>query len=65
MMIYLQIFLKLTMKYLKQMYNEIFQLGDMSRSKRQAVISCLYKKGDREDITNGHPVSLLNYDNEI
>ena len=32
---------------------------------RQAVISCLYKKGDREDINNWHLISLLNYDNKI
>ena len=25
----------------------------------------MYKKGDREDITNWHPISLLNYDNKI
>ena len=37
----------------------------MPRSMRQAVISCLYKKGEREDITNWRPISLLNYDNEI
>ena len=37
----------------------------MPRSMRQAVISCLYKKGDREDINNWHLISLLNYDNKI
>ena len=37
----------------------------MSRSMRQAVLSCLYKKGDREDITNWRPILLLNYDNKI
>ena len=28
-------------------------------------MSCFYKKGDREDITNQHPIFLLNYDNII
>ena len=37
----------------------------MSRSMRRAVLSCLYKKGDREDITNWRPILLLNYDNKI
>ena len=37
----------------------------MSWSKQQAFISCLYKKEDREDITNWRPISLLNYDNKI
>ena len=32
---------------------------------RQAVLSCFYKKRDREDITNWRPISLLNYDNKI
>ena len=31
----------------------------------QTVISCLYQKGDREDITNRYPILLLNYDNKI
>ena len=29
---------------------------------RQAVITCIYKKGNMEDITNWRPISLLNYD---
>ena len=32
---------------------------------RQAVLSCFYKKRDREDITSWRPISLLNYDNKI
>ena len=35
-----------------KLYIEISQLGEMPKSMRQAFISCLYKKGDREDITN-------------
>ena len=38
--------------HLHKLYIEISQRGEMPRSMRQAVISCLYKKGDREDITN-------------
>ena len=37
----------------------------MPKNIRQAVMSCFYKKGDREDITNQHPIFLLNYDNII
>ena len=48
---------------LHQLYIEISQLGEMPRSMWQAVISCLYKRADREDITNWRPVSLLNYNN--
>ena len=50
---------------LDKLYIKISELGEMSRSIRQAVISCLYKKGDREDIANWQPISLLNYDNKI
>ena len=48
-----------------KLYTEISQKEEMPASMRQAVISCLYKKGDREDITNWRPISLLNYDNKI
>ena len=44
------------------MHIEISQLGKMPRRMRQAVISCLYKKGLREDIINWIRVSLLSYD---
>ena len=37
----------------------------MPLSMRQAVISCLYKNGEREDIRNWRPISLLNYDYKI
>ena len=37
----------------------------MPDSMRQAVITCIYKKGDIEDITNWRPISLLNYDYKI
>ena len=30
----------------------------------QVVIFCSYKKGDREEITNWRPISLINYDNK-
>ena len=50
---------------LHKLYIEIFQLGEMPRSMWQEVISCLYKKGDREDITNWRPIPLLNHDNKI
>ena len=50
---------------LHKLYIEISQLREMLRSMQQAVISCLYKKEDREDITSWSPIMLLNYDNEI
>ena len=37
----------------------------MPESMRQAVITCIYKKGKMENITNWQPISLLNYDYKI
>ena len=37
----------------------------MPESMRQAVITCIYKKGKMEDINNWQPISLLNYDYKI
>ena len=37
----------------------------MPRSMQQAVISSLYKEGDRKNITNQRSILLLNYDNKI
>ena len=50
---------------LKDLYNEISEIGRMPESMRQAVITCIYKKGKMEDITNWRPISLLNYDYKI
>ena len=50
---------------LHRLYFKISQLGEIPRSMCQTVISCLYQKGDREDITNRHPILLLNYDKKI
>ena len=50
---------------LKELYSQISNLGEMPDSTRQAVITCIYKKGDMEDTTNWRPISLLNYDYKI
>ena len=36
-----------------------------ARFVRQTVITCIYKKGNMQDITNWQPISLLNYDYKI
>ena len=46
-------------------WNFCTERGEMTDSQRQAVISCLYKKGDRDDIGNWRPISLLNLDYKI
>ena len=39
--------------------------GEMTPTQRHAVITCLYKKGDKQQISNWRPVSLLNVDYKI
>ena len=50
---------------MKELFEEISAIGTMSESMPQAVITCIYKKGKMEDITNWQPISLLNYDYKI
>ena len=40
------------LKDLQELYREISEIGRMPDSMWQAVITCIYKKGDIEDITN-------------
>ena len=58
-------FSKILLNDLQELYTEISEVGRMPDSMRQAVITCIYKKGDTEDITNWRPISLLNYDYKI
>ena len=50
---------------LKQLYGEISGKRKMPESMQQAVVTCINKKGNMQDITNWRPISLLNYDYEI
>ena len=69
MMVYLRNFVKRFNEILKtdlhKLYIKISQLEEMPRNMQQADIFSLKEKGDREDITNWRPISLLNYDNKI
>lgn len=42
--------------------NSCFHSGCLLRSQRRGVISLSFKKGDRLDIWNWRPISLLNVD---
>ena len=48
-----------------EMINEIFNLETMSPSQRQAILTLLYKDGEKEKIGNWRPISLLNTDYKI
>ena len=46
-------------------YNSVFSSGRLSASQRCGVVRLLYKKGEREDLRNWRPISLLNVDYKI
>ena len=43
----------------------IFNTNTLSQSQYNAILTLLYKKGEREDIRNRRPISLLNVDYKI
>ena len=43
----------------------IFNTNTLSQSQYNAILTLLYKKGEREDIRNLRPISLLNVDYKI
>ena len=46
-------------------FNEAFEMGELSESHKQIVISLLFKKNDRMLFKNYRPISLPNVDYKI
>lgn len=45
--------------------NDCYYTGSLSLSQRRSIISLIFKKGDRLDPRNWHPISLLNVDYKL
>ncbi|KAG1928992.1 hypothetical protein F2P79_023214 [Pimephales promelas] len=50
---------------LVEVYNESLSSGMLPESMRTGHVSLLYKKGDKEDLANWRPITLLNTDYKI
>ena len=46
-------------------FNEAFVKSEFCPSQRESVMSLIYKKGERENIANYRPISLINTDYKI
>ncbi len=52
-------------KLLVDVFNQCYQDGKLPQSQRIAVMSLIFKKDDKEDISNYRPISLTNVDYRI
>ena len=50
---------------LVEVFNTAFTFGCLSESQKNAIITLLYKSGEKEDVKNWRPISLLNADFKI
>ena len=59
------VYWSLIKEQLVNVINEINKEGQMCNSQSMGIITLLYKYGDRNDITNWRPITLLNTDYKI
>ena len=52
-------------QFLLEVYNDIFHNGELTNSQRKAVITLIFKNGDREQLKSYRPISLTNADYKI
>ena len=46
-------------------YQTVYQIGELSASQRQAVITLIDRKGKIAFLMNWHPISLLNFNYKL
>ena len=52
-------------KDLIEVYNYSYSNGELAESQKLSLVSLIYKKGDKADLNNWRPISLLNVDYKI
>lgn len=54
------------LKILKQVYDEIFKKGEINQAMKMGLVKIIFKrKGEREDLKNYRPITMLNVDFKI
>jgi hypothetical protein len=51
--------------FLLNVYNEIFEKGQLTKSQRMSVLSLIFKDGEKSDLSNYRPISLSTHDYKI
>ena len=58
-------FWDLLKEHMTDVYNENFDIGNMTESQQEAILRLLYKKDQKKFLKNWRPISLLNVDYKI
>ena len=58
-------FASMISKELTDALNNVLSTKEMTATQKEAIISCIYEKGDKKDISNWRPISHTNVDYKI